>query len=384
MIEVNKLNKELLKANIDKAAQYDFDNQKVFGSAYCVMQEDAVIYEKCYGTTSLDTQEPVTNTTIFRLASMTKPITAVAALILVDRGLLSLSDKVADYLPEFKDVHITEITKTGELVDLGKAKNDITVLHLLTHSSGIGSIAMSKSARMTDEDKKSVDNTVKFFAKIGLDYEPGTKQYYSGIAAFDVLVKIIEQVTKTDYQTFLHQEVFEPCDMVDTTFVPTQEQWRRIIAMHDQADGKCIVAKMKENCVHRDYPCTHYLGGGGLISTLDDYVKFATMLLNSGKTPKKRILSAETFALLHTAYAPQRTNINVHWGLGVRVVTGEGYENLPVGAYGWSGAYGSHFWIDPANKVAAIFMKNSHVDGGSRSESGRNFEMAVNDSFDRI
>lgn len=381
---MKKLNKELLNTNIEKAAQYDFDNQKVFGSAYCVMQEDAVVCEKCFGTTSLDTREPVTKNTIFRLASMTKPITAIAALILVERGLLSLSDKVADYLPEFKDVHITEISKTGELVDLGKAKNEITVLHLLTHSSGIGSIAMSKSGRMTEEDKKSIDNTIKFFVNIGLDYEPGTKQYYSGIAAFDVLVKIMEQITQTDYLTFLHREIFEPCDMADTTFVPTPAQWGRIIAMHNRVDGRNSVAKMKENCVLRDYPCTHYLGGGGLLSTLEDYTKFARMLLNRGKTPKKQIINEETFRLLHTAYVPQRTNINVHWGLGVRVVTGEGYETLPVGAFGWSGAYGSHFWIDPANQVAAIFMKNSQFDGGSRSESGRNFEKAVHDSFDCV
>ena len=376
------LNKQQLKSNIDQAAQYDFDQQKVFGSAYCVMQNGQIAYEKCYGTTSLDSQEAVTNKTIFRIASMTKPITAVAALILVDRGLLSLSDRVADYLPEFKDIHITELTKTGQLIDLGKAKNHITILHLLTHSSGIGTLAMSKSSRMTDEDKKSVDTTVEFFAKIGLDYEPGTKQYYSGIAAFDVLVKIIEQITKTDYLKFLQQEIFDPCDMVDTTFVPSQEQWERIIAMHDRVDGKNSVAKMKENCVHRDFPCTHYLGGGGLASTLSDYAKFATMLLNNGKTPKKQIISQETFRLLHTAYVPQRTNENVHWGLGVRIVTGEGYENLPIGAYGWSGAYGSHFWVDPANQVVAVFMKNSHVDGGSRCESGRNFEIAVNHSFD--
>ena len=380
---MRKLNKELLKANIDNAAQYDFDNQKVFGSAYRVVQNDEIVYEKCYGTTSLDTQEPVTDTTIFRLASMTKPITAVAALILVDWGLLSLSDKVADYLPEFKDVHVTELTKEGELIDLGKAKNDIIIQHLLTHSSGIGSLASSKTGKMTAADKETVDSTVKFFAKTGLDYEPGTKQYYSGIAAFDVLVKIIEQITQTDYLTFLQKEIFEPCDMVDTTFVPTQAQWDRIIAMHCREDGKNAVAKMKENCVHRDYPCTHYLGGGGLISTLSDYTKFAKMLLNCGKTPKKQILSEETFKLLHTAYAPQRTNENVHWGLGVRVITNEGYERLPVGAYGWSGAYGPHFWIDPENKVAAIFMKNSQVDGGSRSESGRNFEIAVHNSFDK-
>ena len=172
---MNKLNKELLKINIEAAAKYDFDNHKVFGSAYCVIQENDVIYKNCFGTTSADNAEAVTQNTLFRLASMTKPITAIAALILVERGQLSLSDKVSDYLPEYKDVHITKISDTNEKIDLGKAQNDITILHLLTHTSGIGSDP-AKSQKMTDEDKKSIDNTVKFFSKIGLDFDPGTKQ----------------------------------------------------------------------------------------------------------------------------------------------------------------------------------------------------------------
>ena len=100
---MNKINIELLKPNIEKIAQYDFDNHKVFGSAYCVIQNNEIVYKNYFGNISADSNSPVTENTMFRLASMTKPITAVAALILIDRGLLSLSDKVADYLPEFKD-----------------------------------------------------------------------------------------------------------------------------------------------------------------------------------------------------------------------------------------------------------------------------------------
>ena len=151
---MNKLNKDLLKSNIEKIAHYDFDNHKVFGCAYCVIQENDVIYKRYFGNTSADNTEPVTKNTMFRLASMTKPITAIAALILVERGQLSLSDKVSDYLPEYKDVHITQISDTNEIIDLGK------------------------SQAMTDEDKKSLDNTVNFHAKAGLDFEPGTKQAY--------------------------------------------------------------------------------------------------------------------------------------------------------------------------------------------------------------
>ncbi len=378
---MNKLDKNLLKINIEKAVQFDFDNHKVFGSAYCVIQEGNVIYKNCFGTTSADNAEAVTENTIFRLASMTKPVTAIATLILVDRGQLSLSDKVSDYLPEFKDVHITQISDTNEKIDLGKAQNDITICHLLTHTSGIGSDA-AKTQKMTDEDKKSIDNMVKFHSEIGLDFEPGTKEQYSGIGAFDVLVKIIEKITKTDYLHFLQQEIFEPCEMVNTTFVPTQEQWKQIIAMHNKVDGNNIVAKMKENCIFVDYPCTHYLGGAGLVSTLDDYSKFAKMLLYKGKTPKKQILSEETFRLLHTPFVSEEIMPSTErWGLGVRVIVKEAYKTLPVGAFGWSGAYGSHFWIDPVNKIAAVFMKNSLFDGGAGNESARNFEKAVNDSF---
>ena len=198
---MNKLDKNLLKINIEKAVQYDFDNHKVFGSAYCVIQEDNVIYKNCFGTTSADNAEAVTENTLFRLASMTKPITAIATLILVDRGQLSLSDKVIDYLPEFKNVHITQISDNNEIIDFGEAQNDITICHLLTHTSGIGS-DVAKLQKMTDEDKKSIDNTVKFHYEAGLDFEPGTKQQYSGTGAFDVLVKIIEKITKTDYLHF--------------------------------------------------------------------------------------------------------------------------------------------------------------------------------------
>ena len=378
---MNKLNKELLKTNIETAAEYDFDNHKVFGSAYCVIQEDNVIYKNCFGTTSADNAEAVTENTLFRLASMTKPITAIATLILVDRGQLSLSDKVIDYLPEFKNLHITEIDENSEKIDLGEAKTEITVWHLLTHTSGFASND-KKMQTMSDKDKETLDNSIKFHLEAGLEFEPGTKEQYSGTGAFDVLARIIEKITGEDYLSFLQKEIFEPCDMVNTTFVPSPKQWGQIIAMHNKIDGKNCNAKMKDNCVFSDFPCTHFLGGAGLASTLADYSKFAKMLLNKGKTPKKQILQEETFRLMHTLIVPEEIMPHVErWGLGVRVIVKEEYKTLPVGTFGWSGAYGSHFWVDPINQVAAVFMKNSLFDGGAANESARNFEKAVKDSF---
>ncbi len=378
---MKKLNNELLKTNIEKAAQYDFDNHKVFGSAYCIIQGNEEVYKKCFGTMYVDSSESVTENTIFRLASMTKPVTAVATLILMEQGLLSLSDKVSEYLPEFKDVRITKITDKNELIDFGKAKNEITICNLLTHTSGIGSEPL-KEAKITAEERRSLDTTVEFYSRIGLDFEPGTKQQYSGMGAFDVLVKIIEKVTKTDYQEFLTREIFEPCGMTNTAFVLTQAQWENLIAMHNKVDDRNCVEKMIENCVFSAFPCTHYLGGAGLVSTLADYSKFAKMLLNKGKTQTKQILGEETFKLLHTPFVSEDIMPgSERWGLGVRVIVSEGYKNLPVGTFGWSGAYGTHFWIDPVNNIAAVYMKNSLFDGGAGNESARNFEKAVNDSL---
>ncbi len=371
----------LLKSNIEKTALYDLESNKVFGSAYCVIQGHDVIYKKCFGTVSSNSTEPVRENTIFRMASMTKPVTAAAILTLVDRGLISLNDKLSDYLPQFKDIHITEITQSGCLTDLGKAQNEITVCNLLTHTSGIGCEPL-KYEKMTDEDKKSIDSSVEFFSKIGLDFEPGTKQQYSPFAAFDVLAKIIENVTGMGYQDFLIREIFTPCGMSNTTFTPTREQWKRMIAMHNKLDGKNCDEKMVEACVFADFPDTHLLAGAGLISTLDDYSSFAKMLLNNGKSPTKQIIGEDTLKLLHTPFVSESIMPgSERWGLGVRVIVDEEYKDLPVGAFGWSGAYGTHFWIDPKNNIAAVYMKNSFFDGGAGNESARNFEKAVNDSL---
>ena len=371
------LDKELLARNVAHTAEYDLTHNKAFGSAYWVMQEGEVVYERCFGCTSAHGSEPVTADTLFRLASMTKPVTAFAALILLDRGLLRLSDPVAAYLPEFADVSVTEAAEDGSLVTLGAPATPPTIRHILTHTSGIGSDGR-KIARMTAEDKRTVENTVAFHARMGLDFHPGTRQQYSGSGAFDVLVKIIETVTETDFLSFLQHEIFAPLGMRDTTFTPTAEQWGRMTAMHTVTDGKDVDAPMREGCVMWDYPCTHYLGGSGLVSTLRDYAAFAAMLLNRGQG----LVSEDTFSLMGTPSVPEEIMpIHERWGLGVRVITKEYYGDLPVGSFGWSGAFGTHFWIDPVNKVAAVYLRNSRVDGGSGSESARNFERAVRRSF---
>lgn len=372
---MNRLDINRLGENIDRAAAYDMDNHKLFGSAYYVYQ-DGVELEKCYGTQTLKGDAPITGNTVFRLASMTKPITAVATLILVERGLLSLDDPIDRFLPEFGRIKIKDAQ--GNLSEPQKLP---TLRHLLTHTSGIATIP-EKFKGITPDDKKTLDSAVAFYLKGGLDYEPGTKQLYSGTAAFNVLAKIIETVSGTDYLTFLKKEILAPCEMPDTTFIPSVEQKVRMVEMHQKENGENAVFAMPEGCVFESYPCTHYLGGAGLISTLHDYANFAKMLLHQGKTKAGQILTKESVALLGSPHVSKDIMpYHERWGLGVRVITEERYRYLPKGTFGWSGAYGSHFWVDPVNRIVAVYMKNSKFDGGAGNESARNFEKAVFSSF---
>ena len=372
---MKQIDMERLSANIDCIAQYDTSNNKAFGSAYAVYQ-DGFLLEKCYGTVSLNSDIPVTGTSVFRLASMTKPITAVATLILAEKGLLSLDDSIDRFLPDFKNIKITNAS--GNSVT---PKRIPTIKNILSHTSGIGCIA-DKIARMNADDERTLDASVAFYLKSGLDFEPGTMQMYSGTGSFDVLTKIIETVTKTDYLSFLKQEIFDPCKMPDTTFIPTPEQQQRMVAMHNKCNGENAVSEMPAGCIFESYPCTHYLGGAGLVSTLRDYGNFAKMLLYKGKTEAGQILREETFDLLCTPQVPREIMTgNQRWGFGVRVITEDAYPFLPKGSFGWSGAYGSHFWVDLTNKIFAVFMKNSKFDGGAANESARKFEEAVYSSF---
>ncbi|MBQ3150407.1 MAG: beta-lactamase family protein [Clostridia bacterium] len=376
---MKKLDFDLLKSNINNAADYDFANNKIFGSAYYVYR-NGKSFTECFGTMSEELSAPITDKTVFRLASMTKPITATGVMILVDKGLLSLSDPVSKYIKAFDKLHVMTL-ESGKLCDKGESPVKVTVRDLLTHTSGFG-CDQQKINMMTTADKATTDSLIDYHIRTGLDFVPGTAQQYSPLAAFNVAAKIIEIVSQKDYYTFLKEEIFDPCGMVDTCFIPNGEQWNRLVPMHNRQDGKSVVAVMRENCVFGDYPVTHFLGGAGLISTLSDYKEFAHMLLNKGCTHGKRILSDKAF---DTLTSPQVSSDimpgDTRWALGMRVIVDESYKYLAPGTFGWSGAYGTHFFVDPKNSVCAVYMKNSLFDGGAGNESARLFEKAISDSL---
>ncbi|MBQ9783746.1 MAG: beta-lactamase family protein [Clostridia bacterium] len=368
-----------LQQNIETRVAQDLREHNISGASVLVRQAGKTVYQKQFGTVSPERDVPVSEDTVFRLASMTKPIVAAATLTLVQKGQLSLDDPVARYLPEFADAYYL-----GEGQERIPLSEPITVKQILTHTSGIGSGTVwgQTVAAMEPENYADAERFARFLATQPLSYVPGTKQEYSGVGAFSVLTAVIQRITGCTLEDYLQQAILRPCRMTDTTFSPTEEQWARLVAMHDKVDGKSVVGKTYEGCVFEFFPPATYLGGAGLVSTVGDYARFTEMLLNRGMFEGKQILSPELVRQMTTPQVSEAVQPGKQrWGLSVRVITGGDYGRLPVGAFGWSGAFGTHFWVDPHNQIVAIYLKNSRYDGGSGAKTAANFERDVAASF---
>ncbi len=373
------VNEKLLKENIEKRAFSDLEQCNVSGCAVTVNQCGHTVYKNTFGTQSPDSSEPLREDATYRMASMTKPITAVAILIQVGKGKISIEDPLEKYFPEFGNMTVERLEK-GIPVSLGRSEKKVTVFNLLTHTSGIGTDVIGDyyTSKMTADDKKDLSSVISCYSKMPLAFMPYTEQLYSPVAAFDILAGIVEQTSGMKYDEFLKKELFEPLGMTDTVFTPTQDQWNRMIGMHNKADGKNVLGYMPQGCVFADFPTTYFCGGAGLISTLSDYSKFAEMLRrNDGAIVRTELIDAMRTAQLSSDIMPG----SQVWGYGVRVIIDNTYVNLPRGAFGWSGAYGTHFWVDPENEITAVYMKNSHYDGGAGAVTSSCFEIDVTNSL---
>lgn len=369
------LNTETLQQNIEKSVFSDLKENNVESVSIIVKQNGRTVYRNNFGKAD--------ENSIFRLASMTKPITAVAVMTLYDKGLIDLEDKVEKFLPQFSNTYLANVTSENT-VEKGKLiENKLTIKHLLTHTSGLlnGKSGLYYVSKMTSEENCTLENAVNFYADCGLEFEPFSAQEYNPTAAFDVLARIVEIISGEDYNEYLKNHVFLPLGMKNTTFSPTKEQWQRIIPMHCKVNGKSATGKTCQNCIFEEVPVTHYLGGAGLVSTLEDYSVFAEMLLNKGEYNGRRILSQKAVELISTPHVSDDImSGRERWGLGVRVIVLQDYK-LPYGSYGWSGAYGTHFWVDTENKITAVYLKNSRFDGGSGAVTSEKFELDVFNSL---
>lgn len=371
-MKIGIIDPALLASNITKRIEEDVQTQRICGAAVAVLQRGKLLYKATFGAQCPGKRQPLREDAVFRIASMTKPVTAVAVLQQAQRGNISLMDPVSKYLPAYENI------KVGE--DARPCSVPLRIWHLLTHTSGMEADLESKLwvKAIPPACQKTLDQGVHYYLQRPLCFEPGTLRRYSGRAAFDVLARIVEITSGLDFGTYVSREIFAPCGMVDTTFAPTPSQWERMVGMHDYQDNCGVLSETTLGCVVDSVPVTHHLGGSGLISTLDDYIKFAEMLQNGGMAANGRVLEESWVReMARPQLDPALMNEKVNQGLGVRVVVGESYPWLAVGSYGWSGAYGTHFWVDPANGITAVYLKNSRYDGGSGAVTGKHFEEDV-------
>lgn len=365
-----------IKKKIDARVSADVACGKVGGAAVLVKQCGNTIYSGFFGEDGNGRE--INEKTVFRLASMTKPITAVAILKQIERGLISLDDTIDRFIPEYSDMDIGAFGADKSVVVVEKSRVKITVKHLLSHTSGVGSGKLSGELdKLTADAQTDLKSVTDAYAHLPLSFEPYTDQAYSATIGFDILARIVEITSGKSFDEYLSDEIFIPLGMTDTTFAPSNDQWSRTVRMHTYKDGVASFKPQNTTSIFGGYPLTYKCGGAGLVSTLADYEKFTDMLVSGGKTPSGgRILFEETVKLMATPAEPFGISPSQKWGLSVRVITNDS-NRIPKGSFGWSGAYGCHFWVDPTNSITAIYMKNSTFDGGSGAQTAANFEMDV-------
>ncbi len=366
------INAKKAESAITASANKRIEEGTLTGAHAIVIQNGRQIINKAVGLYEVGGKE-LDDKAIYRIASMSKPITAVALLIEHDRGHLNIYDDLTKYMPEFGEMYVSAKDDNGALQ---KAKNSIKLYQLVSHTSGIGEIDIGKIG----SDKCTCKAAAEWLASQPLLFEPGTDQMYS-TGAYDIAARVIEITSGMEFSEYIKVNIFDKLGMTDTTFEPTEEQWSRMVGVHNLVDGKAVNDATVPGCVFASFPVTYHAAGAGLASTANDYIKFAQMLLNGGKAEDGTvILSEKTLKLMSTPVPDDKRADNTLWGLGVRVIVKPG-NTLPVGCFGWSGAYGSHFWIDPVNKIAAVYMKNSSFDGGAGNKSANEFERDIMDSF---
>lgn len=378
------LNKEILKKNIESRVYDDMENGRVDGVSVIVCQNKERVYENTFGSIVPGSgKNDLTLDNIYRLASMTKPISGVAAMIAIEKGYFSPDDDVCKYLDGFKNLDVAHV-ENGEIVIDEKANRNVKIRDCLTHSSGIGTGEVGDKifATVPFYNGITLSEVVDFYSDKPLAFHPGTSQFYSPLVGIDIVARIIEVKSGMSYGEFLKAEIFDKLDMNDTTFKPTCEQWDRMVKMHDLKDGKAVTIPTVDGCVFNGLPISYESASAGLASTPNDYMKFANMLIDgtyNGKTiVKKELLAEMTRPQLPHEVMP----FHEIWGYTVRVIVSEEYKRLNVGTFGWSGAFGTHFFVDPENKIAAVYMKNSAYDGGAGATTANNFEFDVTSAME--
>jgi len=385
---------------IGEMVQRHIEAGDISGAVTLVARRGQIAHFEARGSMDLESRTPMTKDAIFRLASMSKPVTAVAILMLLEEGRIRLNDPLSRFIPEFKNTRVgvpngangpaMPGNRAGDekaAIQLVPPVREITIRDLLTHTSGLMSRGAASEASAIP--RKNTDRLADYIPRLAgsaLDFQPGEAWSYSPEAGMDTLGRVVEIVSGLPFDQFLKERVFDPLGMKDTGFTVAASRAPRVVALYRRSERGLVRAPNQNGTIETVY----FSGAGGLAGTAEDYLQFAQMLLNHGELNGQRLLGPRTVELMasdhvgelyakgcaHETVGPcdfydQR---GMGFGLGVDVVRDAVAAGIAVsnGSFGWAGANGTRFWVDPKEQMVTILMVSTRV-----VSVQRDFEFAV-------
>ncbi len=380
-------------ARIDNMLQQAVDSCWTAGAVGFIARDGKIIYEKAFGVSDLGTRIPMKTDDIFRIASQTKAVVSVAAMMLFEEGKFLLDDPVSKYIPEFAHNQVLdEFNEKDSTYTTIPAKRQVTVRDLFTHTSGIGYAGIGTPVMNAiyakaaipggfGDDKMVIGDKMKALGKLPLFHQPGERWTYG--LNVDVLGYLVEVWSGQKLDQFLKTRMFEPLGMNDTYFYLPKEKQRRLVKVSGE-DSKGHVVFSKSDFF--DYPLvengTYFSGGAGLCSTVKDYGTFLQMLLNNGVYDGRRLLARRTVELITSNQIGELNVGRDKFGLGFQITTEDGQTQFGIseGSFSWGGYFSTNYWADPKERlVCLIFTQQSPM---SHNEIHNRFRAMVYQALD--
>lgn len=376
---------------IHEAVQRHIDAGAISGGVTAVARHGKLVHLEAHGLMDLESKKPMTTDALFKIMSMTKPVVGVAVLMMMEEGKLRLNDPVSRFIPELADLQVAVELPRGRGRGAGPggaagaaapggrgqappfytvpASRPVTIQDLLTHTSGLvsGTISNAESARLAPQGPSAtLADVIPKLGAVPLEFQPGDRWAYSAARGFDVLLHVVERVSGMPADQFLRTRLFEPLGMKDTAFWADEARASRVVTLYSASPNGLQKSQNQTGVTSR----TYFSGGGGLVSTAQDYLRFGQMLLAGGAFGGKQLLSPTTVDLMRSTIVKDfggGTGART-FGLSVQVVNDPVAAGLRVGegSFGWDGAYGTHVWIDPTYDLVGLVMIQTPVNQVSR------------------
>ena len=359
------------------------------GAVTLVARNGRIAHFEAQGLMDIEARKPMQKDAIFKIMSMTKPVVGVSIMMMIEEGKVRLTDPVSKFIPELKGltVAVPMAGAPGAPPAGGRgaapaepryytvpAEREITIRDLLTHTSGLvsGGLSGTEARKVALKGKESLADYIPRLGGVPLDFQPGARWAYSAQAGFDTLARVVEVVSGMPFDQFTKTRIFDPLGMKDTFFYPADGNPRMVTRYSRGQSGQ-----LEKQGLANFFNGAYFSGGGGLMSTAEDYLQFGQMLVNGGRLNGKVLLCPRTVEMMGSVHAPDTLPGRPRgegYGLSMRVVNDPVGRNtfLSQGSFGWSGAYGTHFWVDPKEKIVAVLMTQT-----SNNEIRGDFENAV-------